>query len=135
MTMGHHLRSLATPIAIIALFATSVISSSGASAQDASGERACAADMGKGGPCASVKAGGGRIRECLRDHLADLSKPCQEALLKAAIVKKACAADFKEECAGTKPGAGRIKDCMKSNVSDLSGPCKATLARAAAGEN
>jgi len=115
------------PITVIAMLGVSLISSSAASAQDASSERACASDIGKDGPCASVKAGEGRIRECIRDHLAELSKPCQAALLKAAVVKKACAADFKEECAGTKPGAGRIKDCMKSNVTDLSGPCKALL--------
>ena len=66
--------------------------------------------MGKDGRCAASRPAEGGIRECLRDHLADLSKPCQEALLKAAIVKKACTADLKEECAGTKPGAGRLKE-------------------------
>jgi hypothetical protein len=131
MTSGNNFHYFA--IALLALFATSLVTPPPASAQDTSSERACAADMGKDGPCASVKAGEGRIRECIRDHLAELSKPCQAALLKAAVVKKACAADFKEECAGTKPGAGRIKDCMKANVTDLSGPCKATLARVAAG--
>jgi hypothetical protein len=135
MTTNYRLRSFAIAMTCILVFGTTMLPTTGASAQDTSNERACAADMGKDGPCASVKAGGGRIRECLRDHLADLSKPCQEALLKAAIVKKACAADLKEECACTKPGAGRLKECMKSNIADVSAPCKATLARAAAGEN
>jgi hypothetical protein len=128
MRIANAFHFLVMPVTVIAMLGVSLISSSAASAQDASSVRACASDIGKGGPCASVKAGEGRIRECM-----ELSKPCQAALLRATVVKKACAADFKEECAGTKPGAGRIKDCMKSNVTDLSGPCKATLSRVAAG--
>ena len=103
MTTAYSLRSLAIPMTCILVFGATLIPTTGAAAQDTSSERACAADMGKDGPCASVKAGGGRIRECLRDHLADLSKPCQEALLKAAIVKKACAADLKRNARAPSP--------------------------------
>ena len=84
--------------------------------------------------CAGVQPGGGRIRDCIKTHLKDLSEPCQTVVLKA-VTAKACAADVKQFCADTKPGEGRIEACMKAHVADVSDACKVALANAAAGED
>jgi hypothetical protein len=82
--------------------------------------------------CTGVKPGGGRIRECIKTHLKDLSEPCQTVVLKAVTVK-ACAADVTQQCAGTQPGGGSIEACMKTHLADVSEPCKEALARSVAG--
>ena len=84
--------------------------------------------------CAGVNPGGGRIRDCIKTHLKDLSEPCQTLVLKAVTVK-ACATDVKQNCAGTRPGRGRIQACMKDHLADVSEPCKEALARKAVGKN
>ena len=53
--------------------------------------------------CAGVQPGGGKIRDCLKSHVKDLSDGCQAVVLKA-VNAKACAADVKQFCADTKPG-------------------------------
>ncbi len=47
--------------------------------------------------CAGVQPGGGRIKDCLKMHLKDLSEGCQTKVLKA-VTAKACAADVKQFC-------------------------------------
>lgn len=84
--------------------------------------------------CPGIQAGGGKIRECLKTHLKDLSEPCQTVLLKA-VTAKACADDVKQLCAGVTPGEGRVEACMKSHVAEISDACKLALAAAAAGED
>ena len=44
----------------------------------------CAADVRA--ICGGVEPGGGRIRSCLNSHLADLTKPCQAILVRAAAI-------------------------------------------------
>lgn len=84
--------------------------------------------------CPGIQAGGGKIRECLKTHLKDLSEPCQTVLLKA-VTAKACVDDVKQLCAGVAPGEGRVEACMKSHIADISNACKLALAAAAAGED
>jgi hypothetical protein len=84
--------------------------------------------------CPGVQPGGGKIRDCLKTHIKDLSDECKEVLVKAVNVK-ACAADVKQHCADIKAGEGRLEACMKSHVADLSDACKVALANAAAGED
>jgi hypothetical protein len=84
--------------------------------------------------CPGVQAGGGKIRECLKMHIKDLSEPCQAVVLKA-VTAKACKDDVKKLCKGIKPGEGRIEACMKTHVADVSDACKASLAHAVAGDN
>jgi hypothetical protein len=84
--------------------------------------------------CAGVQPGGGRIKECIKGHLKDLSEGCQAVVLKAATAK-VCEADVKDKCAGIEPGEGRIEACMKMHVADISDACKVGLANAAAGED
>jgi hypothetical protein len=91
--------------------------------------RACVADVKA--QCAGVQPGGGRIRDCIKTHLKDLSEPCQTLVLKAVTVK-ACAADVKKLCADS---LGRIQACMKDHLADVSEPCKEAMANDAAGED
>ena len=86
--------------------------------------KACVSDVKT--QCAGVNPGGGRIRECIKTHVKDLSEPCQTFLLKAVTVK-ACASDVKQNCAGTKPGGGRIQACMKDHFIEYSEPCKQAI--------
>jgi len=48
--------------------------------------KACADDVKK--VCADTKPGLGRVKACMKDHLADVSAPCQEALANAAAGKE-----------------------------------------------
>ena len=84
--------------------------------------------------CPGVTPGGGKIRDCLKTHIKDLSDDCKAVLLKAVNVK-ACAADVKQFCADTQPGGGAIEACMKAHVADVSDACKVAMANAAAGDN
>ena len=84
--------------------------------------------------CAGIQPGGGKIRDCLKTHIKDLSDECKEVLVKAVNVK-ACADDVKQNCAGIEPGGGKIEACMKAHLADLSDACKVAIANAAAGDD
>jgi hypothetical protein len=82
--------------------------------------------------CPGVEPGGGKIKECLKMHIKDVSDGCKENLVKAVNVA-ACAPDVKQFCAGTDPGDDRVKACMKQHLAEVSDACKVALANAAAG--
>ncbi len=84
--------------------------------------------------CPGVEPGGGKIRECLKSHIKDLSDECKDVLVKAVNVK-ACADDVKQHCAGMEAGGGKIEACLKAKIADLSDACKVALANSAAGED
>ena len=84
--------------------------------------------------CPGVQAGGGKIRDCLKTHITDLSDECKEVLVKAINVK-ACADDAKKFCADVQAGGGALEACMKTHVHEVSDACKVALANAAAGED
>ena len=84
--------------------------------------------------CPGVEPGGGKIRDCLKTHIKDLSDECKEVLVKAVNVK-ACADDVKKHCADVQAGEGRLEACMKSHAADLSDACKVAMANAAAGDD
>lgn len=82
--------------------------------------------------CADVKPGGGRIMECMRSHLADLSDACravaQDKLRQDdADPLRACRADQEKVCGDVKPGDGRVADCMKAHLDGLSAACRAAM--------
>ena len=81
-----------------------------------------------------VEPGGGKIRDCLKSHIKDLSDECKDVLVKAVNVK-ACADDVKQHCAGMEAGGGKIEACLKGKIADLSDACKVALANSAAGED
>jgi hypothetical protein len=84
--------------------------------------------------CPGVQAGGGKIKQCLKTHVKDLSDPCKDVLFKAVNVK-ACAPDVKQFCGDIQAGDGRLEACMKSHVADVSDACKVAMANAAAGND
>ena len=84
--------------------------------------------------CPGVQPGGGKIRDCLKTHIKDLSDECKDVLVKAVNIK-ACADDVKKHCADIQAGEGRLEACMKSHVADVSDACKVAMANAAAGED
>jgi len=84
--------------------------------------------------CPGVQPGGGKIRDCLKTHIKDLSDECKDVLVKAVNVK-ACAADVKQHCGDIKAGEGRLEACLKSHIADLTDACKVALANAAAGDD
>jgi len=99
-----------------------------ASAQDRPARGACAADIKS--HCAGVERGQGRIAACVKEHLKDLSQPCQVKVAALAAGSKACVADVKERCAGVRPGRGRIRECLKSALADLGDACKDSISKA-----
>ncbi len=106
-----------------------LLSTTLASAQGRPG--ACAADIKS--KCGDVKPGEGRIAACVKEHLAELSQPCQARLAKLAEVAKACAADVKKSCGDVKPGRGRIEACLEKALGNLSDECKSAIIGSIAG--
>jgi hypothetical protein len=107
---------------------------SSAVAQRAASERpvrACLADAKKN--CANVDPGEGRIAGCIKEHMKDLSAPCQNLLSRAAAAKEACAADVKQKCADTRRRRAKIA-CIKNALADLSDACKSAISEVAAGK-
>ena len=84
--------------------------------------------------CPGVTPGGGKIRDCLKTHIKDLSDECKDVLVKA-VNAKACADDVKQHCAGMEAGGGKIEACLKTNIAHLSDACKVALANSAAGDD
>ena len=84
--------------------------------------------------CPGVTPGGGKIRDCLKTHIKDLSDECKDVLVKA-VNAKACADDVKQQCAGMEAGGGKIEACLKGKIADLSDACKVALANSAAGDD
>lgn len=78
-----------------------------------------------------AKAGGVRLKDCMKKHFSDLSEGCQVAIIRAAAAGKACRADARKLCADAKPG--RETECLKSHAADLSDGCKEAMAKAQAG--
>ena len=91
--------------------------------------RACVDDIKK--YCASVEPGGGRITGCVKEHLKDLSPPCQDLVARAATAAKACAADLKQQCADARRRAAKVV-CIKSALANLSDDCKSAVSQIAA---
>jgi hypothetical protein len=93
--------------------------------------------------CQGTVPGGGRIKQCLRAHEAELSPVCQQAVAKVQQLKQSihpgCRADVGRLCQGVAPGGGRIIACLQSHPAELSPSCKTQLdqraaRRAAAGQ-
>jgi len=60
------------------------LTASGVMAQKPNGHpalNACKPDIARF--CSNVPPGGGRIKECMKAHLQELSEPCKEALFQA----------------------------------------------------
>ena len=91
----------------------------------------CAGDIKK--LCAGIQPGEGRIKACIKSHLAELSPTCQDVVLTVAVTGKGCKPDVTKLCGGIEPGTGGIRACMKSHMAEVSDPCKDAMSRAPAG--
>ena len=91
----------------------------------------CATDIKK--LCGGVQPGEGRIKACMKSHLAELSESCEERLLTVAVTGKVCKADIAKLCVGIVPGTGGIRACIKSHMAEVSDPCRDAMSRVAAG--
>ncbi len=96
--------------------------------------RACRADIGQF--CANVEPGGGRILDCLDEHLVELSNPCQvhmtrttAARAQVAAVTASCRGDISRLCQGVPSRAGPIMQCLEAHQQELSPDCSAAGAR------
>ena len=83
--------------------------------------------------CAGVQPGEGRIKACIKSHLAELSATCQDSVLTVAVTGKVCKPDIAKLCAGIVPGTGGIRACIKSHMAEVSDTCRDAMSRAAAG--
>ena len=101
---------------------------SAALAQEPGTLPACVGDIQK--LCADVKPGEGRIRDCAKQYLNELSQSCQVIVLKVAAVGEACSSDVRKFCADVQPGEGRIEDCMEPHMEQMSEQCKAAMLQA-----
>ena len=96
-------------------------------------ESACKDDVKKF--CGDVKPGGGAIRDCLKQHQADLSQACKDNIAeakkkfkeKAEEVKAACKQDLQTYCANVTPGEGREIACLRAYSDKVSAGCKEKL--------
>jgi hypothetical protein len=67
---------------LVWLSAIVVLSAAGVKAQQGHPAlKACKPDIARF--CSNVPPGGGRIKACMKAHLAELSEPCKEALFQA----------------------------------------------------
>jgi len=85
--------------------------------------------------CGEVKPGGGAIRDCLKQHQADLSQACKDNISEAKEkfkekteeVKAVCKQDLQQYCANVTPGEGREMACLRAYSDKLSAACKEKL--------
>jgi hypothetical protein len=91
----------------------------------------CADDLKKF--CAGVQPGEGRLKACIKSHLAELSEGCAVRAYTVAVAGKICKNDVSTLCAGVVPGTGGLRACIKSHIAEVSDPCKDAMARTASG--
>ncbi len=95
--------------------------------------KACRSDL-KAQCGDEMKAGGAKLKDCMKTHFSDLSGDCQVAIIRAAAVRKACKADATKLCGDAKRAGGAMASCMRSHAADLSDGCKEALAKAESGK-
>ena len=84
--------------------------------------------------CAGIQPGEGRVNACIKSHLTELSKACEESVLTVAVTGKVCKGDISKLCAGIVPGTGGIRACIKSHMAEVSDSCRDAMSQAAAGK-
>ena len=93
----------------------------------------CAADLRR--LCPGIPPGDGKLLNCMREHIRDVSLPCLVMLSRFAAVRRLrpeCGAHLRQQCAGVKREGGEFEACLKSAVDGLSDACKDALAKAVA---
>ena len=107
----------------------------GAGRRRAPRQSACAADIAKF--CASVERGQGRYRECLTQHLEELSPACKEHVQGRAGAggrgaarsrwQASCGTEIDKFCKDVQSGQGRVRQCLLEHESELGESCKAAV--------
>ena len=88
----------------------------------------CRADLQK--LCRGIPPGNDNLRNCMREHLREVSLPCAVALARFATVRKShpeCGAHLRQQCKGVKREGGEFEACLKSAIDSLSHTCKDAL--------
>ena len=88
----------------------------------------CRADLQK--LCPGIPPGNDNLRNCMREHLREVSLPCAVALARFAAVRKShpeCGAHLRQQCKGVKREGGEFEACLKSAIDSLSDTCKDAL--------
>src|SRR5258707_11580363 len=119
-----------TPMRSGLLMLTALLLSASAAAAEPAGNP-CAGDIKT--LCAGIQPGEGRIKACVKSHLADLSPACSDRVLTVAVTGKACKTDLAALCKGVVPGTGGLRACIKSHIAELSDPCKDAMSAIAGG--
>src|ERR1043165_6008589 len=127
-TVNGRARRRTTMVKNIVIIVAALTLASGASAQDRPARGACAADIKT--HCAGVERGQGRLAACVKEHLKDLSQPCQLKVAALAAGSKGCAADVKEHCKDVGRRRGGFRECPRSGRANLSAAGKDAFARA-----
>jgi hypothetical protein len=117
------LKSVLAIAAALSLFGSSAVAQTRA--------RACLADIKK--VCAGVDPGEGRIAGCVKEHLTELSTPCQNLLAATAAAAKQCTADVKQKCADARRRTEKLV-CLKSALANLGDDCKTAISQVASGK-
>jgi len=95
--------------------------------------------------CAGVKLGKGRVHECLRTHMDELSEECAKQEFKEVKIEEhdvkwnarvymSCKNEIKRGvCKDVERGDGRVLDCLrdqlKDNIESLSLPCRRAISK------
>lgn len=95
---------------------------------------ACRADFQH--HCPAVSPSDERAMACLRQHEADLSGGCRDALASAgrpargrmARLRQACGSDYHAHCRGVPLAGGEALACLQQHQSELTGTCRSALA-------
>jgi hypothetical protein len=117
---------------ILMIAAILMLLSSNATAQEKLAPGApCVPDIEK--LCPGIPPGDGNLRNCMREHIKDVSPLCLERLAKFAEIRrshKECGAYLRQQCGNVERQEGKFGACLKSAVASLSDTCKDALARA-----
>jgi hypothetical protein len=100
------------------------------SAQEAPGVgSACKADKDKF--CAGISAGGGKLRECFKQHASELSAECTGAIRAVRQARRnlgaACKTDAEKFCSAAEKAPGALTKCLDSHAAELDQTCAAAL--------
>lgn len=113
---------------ILMIGAILLLWSSSATAQERVVGGRCRADLQR--LCPDIQPGNNNLRNCMREHLHDVSPQCLIALTRFAAVRRLhpeCNAHLRRQCAGVKREGGKFEACLTSAVDSLSDTCKDAL--------
>jgi hypothetical protein len=86
--------------------------------------------------CENVEPGGGRIKECMREHWNEIAPDCRAFITEklrqtradhASNGQLACRDDARAFCADVMRGGGRIIACLRTHADQLQAQCRRTV--------